>query len=124
MAAFAYAALTAVVIAFLLALACGAPWGELTMGGKYRGRLPVAMRVACLLQGAVLALLAVIVWCSAGMAGPDLQPQAQGWIWWVVAFCAVSVALNLATPSPRERKLWAPVAGALLLASVIVAIQG
>lgn len=122
MAALAYAALTAAVIAFLLALACGAPWGELTMGGKYRGRLPLPMRLACVLQSGVLALLAGLVVCRSGLAGPERQLQAQGWIWAVVAFCAVSVVLNLATPSKRERMLWAPVACAMLLTSTWVAL--
>ncbi len=122
MAALAYAALTAVVIAFLLALASGAPWGELTMGGKFRGRLPLPMRLACVLQSGVLALLAAVVVGSAGLAGLERQLQAQGWVWAAVAFCGVSVVLNLATPSKRERMLWAPVAGAMLLTSTMVAL--
>lgn len=122
MAALAYAVLTAAVIGFLLALACGAPWGELTMGGKFRGRLPLPMRLACVLQSGVLALLAALVVGSAGLAGPARQLQAQGWVWAAVAFCAVSVVLNLATPSRRERMLWAPVAGAMLFTSTMVAL--
>ncbi len=124
MAALAYVALTVAVIAFLLALACGAPWGELTMGGRFRGRLPLPVRVVCVVQAGVLALLAAVVYCSAGLAGPDRMVQAQGWIWAVVAFCVASVGLNLATPSKRERMLWAPVALAMLLASTSVALGG
>lgn len=33
-------------IAFQLALALGAPWGEYAMGGRYPGRFPPGLRLA------------------------------------------------------------------------------
>ena len=39
----------------------------------------------------------------------------------VVAFAAVSLVLNLITPSAGERMLWAPVALVLLVCSLLVA---
>lgn len=117
-----FAALTALVIVFQCALAAGAPWGHLAMGGKFPGRLPVPMRLACLLQIAVLWLLAAVVWCRAGLGWPQWQPLAHNAIWGVVGFSVLSVALNLATPSKAERRLWAPVAIGLALASLRVAL--
>lgn len=38
--AFVFCTLVAVVVLFQLALAAGAPWGHLAMGGKFPGRLP------------------------------------------------------------------------------------
>ncbi|MSP57207.1 MAG: hypothetical protein EXR69_16670, partial [Myxococcales bacterium] len=54
-AAIAYALATALVVGFQVALALGAPWGELAMGGAFPGRFPPAMRVAAVVQGALLA---------------------------------------------------------------------
>ena len=96
LAAVIYLALTAVVVAFQLALAAGAPWGELTMGGAYPGRLPPQMR------GVAVASAALLM----GMAG-------------VVAYAALGVALNAATPSARERVLWLPVVIALAVCALV-----
>jgi hypothetical protein len=45
-------------------------------------------------------------------------------VWAVVAFAAVSLVLNLITPSARERAVWAPAASLLLTSSAVVAIKG
>jgi hypothetical protein len=81
------------------------------------------MRLICVLQGSVLAVLAGLVYCGAGLAGSVRQAQVQGWIWVAVAFWVLSLLLKLVTPSPRERRLWAPVAAAMLLSSAWVAIK-
>lgn len=44
-------------------------------------------------------------------------------IWVVVAFAAVSLALNLMTPSRGERAIWAPAALLLLISSAMVAMD-
>lgn len=40
-----------VVIAFHVAMICGAPWGHLTMGGRWPGALPPAARWLSLARG-------------------------------------------------------------------------
>ena len=45
-------------------------------------------------------------------------------IWIVVAVAALSLVLNLITPSADERVIWAPVALTLLISSAVVAIKG
>ena len=45
-AALVYAALTAGIVVFQLALAAGAPWGAYAMGGAFPGQFPLALRVA------------------------------------------------------------------------------
>ena len=116
-----YIALTAVVIAFQLALAAGAPWGELTMGGAYPGRLPTPMRVAA--AGSVLLLLAcgAVVAVRAGLALLRWRRAARRLIWVVVAYMLVSVVLNAVTPSARERTLWLPVALVLAGCALVIA---
>ncbi|HPG60965.1 MAG TPA: hypothetical protein PK586_03090 [Casimicrobium sp.] len=55
-AALLFVAASCVVGVFQIALALGAPWGELTLGGRWRGSLPLAVRLIPLLSVALLAL--------------------------------------------------------------------
>lgn len=106
---------------FQLCLAAGAPWGALALGGKFPGQLPQHMRWVVAFQACVLIALAWIVLEKAGLTSLS-GGLAVGWLAWVpVAFSAVSLLLNLATSSERERRLWAPVAGLLLCSSSYVA---
>ena len=122
-AAFAYAVISLVVIAFQIALAAGAPWGEFAMGGAYPGQFPPELRVAALVQAAILAALALVVLARAGVALPKWSRTSRWLIWVVVAFSALSLVLNLITPSAGERALWAPVALIMLVTSVTVAVS-
>jgi hypothetical protein len=120
-AALTFAIVTIGAIAFQIALALGAPWGEYAMGGRFQGRLPPAMRIVALVQALLLAVLALGVLSRAGLldlpAGLDLP-----WLVWVaVAFSAVSLVLNAISRSPSERRIWVPVALAMLGSSLIVA---
>ena len=116
-----YAAATAVVVAFQIALALGAPWGAYAMGGAYPGQFPPALRIAALVQAGILIGLAGIVLARAGIALKSWERVARWMVWVAVAFSAVSLVLNLITPSAGERMLWAPVAFALLVCSLLVA---
>lgn len=122
LAAYAFAFFTAVVVLFQAALAAGAPWGALSMGGRFPGRYPPAMRFVALANIVVLSLLAAIVLARAGVALPSWYPASTKLVWGGVAFSALSVVANLATPSRWERILWAPVAVVLLTCSLIVAL--
>jgi hypothetical protein len=121
-AALVFAAVVAFAVAFQLALALGAPLGEYALGGRYPGRLPAAMRVSAVAQAVVLVLLAVIVVSAAGIAVPGIAATFPWLAWLPVLFSAVSLVLNLATPSAGERRVWAPVAAVLLITSLIVAL--
>lgn len=124
LAAIAYIAASLLVVGFQVALALGAPWGEYAMGGRIVGRLPLSMRLLALVQAVVLALMAVVVASSAGLIGPGL-PEGWSWLTWVVvAISALSVVMNGASRSPRERALWVPVGVAMLASSLIVALAG
>jgi hypothetical protein len=123
-AAILFAACTAFTIAFQLALAAGAPWGELAMGGRHPGRLPPTLRVAAAFQSVVLALVAGIVLSRAGLVGSAWRAFSGRAIWGVVALSTLAAVLNTITPSRRERLLWAPVAAVMLVCSVIVATRG
>ena len=118
-----FAALIAIVCLFQLALAGGAPWGEFAMGGAFPGVFPAPMRVAAVAQAAVLAAFALIVLIRAGPAASRWRRAAAWGVWPVVAVMALSVVLNLITPSGMERLIWAPVTLLLFLSSLRVALS-
>lgn len=114
---------SAIAALFQLALALGAPWGDYAMGGRFPGKWPTKMRIAAVIQIAVLFLLAFIVLVKSGLAFDPLYPIARIAIWFVVAFFVLGSILNLATPSKVERMIWAPVNILLLATSVFVALN-
>jgi hypothetical protein len=122
LAATTYAVATAGVIAFQIALALGAPWGAYAMGGAFPGRFPPAMRVAALVQAALLGFLAVVALSHAGVALPSLAAAVPWLIWVVVAVAAISVVMNAMSRSAGERRIWVPVGLVLLVSSVTVAL--
>jgi len=122
LAAWIFAGLLCVLALFQLALAAGAPWGALAMGGRFPGRFPPAMRVAALVQVVIYGLMGAVVFARAGLILPDMLEASRVAVWPVVALTAVAVVLNLITPSRWERRLWAPVATVMLAASLWVAL--
>ena len=118
-----YAVVSFGVIAFQIALALGAPWGAYAVGGAFPGQFPPELRVAAIVQAAILAGLALVVLARAGIALPKWSRTSRWLVWVIVAFSALSLVLNLITPSARERAIWAPVALTMLISSVIVAVS-
>ena len=122
-AAFAFAVVVAGVIAFQAALALGVPWGSYAMGGAFPGRFPPRMRLAAVVQAALLAITVAIVLSRAGLVLPTWS-EAAGWlIWAVVAIGLVGVVLNAISPSASERRIWVPVTLMMLACSVVVAVS-
>ncbi len=120
--AIVFALVTGIVVAFQLALAAGAPWGAYAMGGAFPGRMPAPMRVAAIVQAALLAAIAMVVLSTAGLVAPELVDDWP-WLAWVpVVVSAVAVVLNASTRSAGERRLWLPVTVVLLLCSLGVAL--
>jgi hypothetical protein len=120
-AAIIYAVVTTGVVTFQLTLAAGAPWGAYAMGGAFPGQFPLAMRAAAVVQAALLAAQVGVVLARAGLALPRWAKASRWLIWFVVAFGALSLVLNLITPSAGERAIWAPTALVLLVTSLVVA---
>ena len=106
---------------FQLALIAGAPWGELTLGGRWPGALPLRARLLPLVSLALLVAFATIILSRAGVIQTGLGQFVPALAWVVVAYCAVGVVANLATPSRRERALWLPVVTSMLVSSAVVA---
>lgn len=101
--------LLAGITAFQVSLAAGAPWGRLAWGGGHDGVLPTDLRAA--------SAGAAVLWGAVTVAVATQRPgSARAQTMLLRGVCGVSVAgaaLNLASPSPAERALWAPVSAAV-----------
>ncbi|HSL44351.1 MAG TPA: hypothetical protein VK897_13025 [Anaerolineales bacterium] len=122
-AAIIYAIVTLGVVAFQIALAAGAPWGAYAMGGASPGQFPPALRIAAMTQAALLAGMAAVILARAGLVLPGWSQVSHWLVWIVVALTALSLVLNLITPSAGERAIWAPTLLLLLISSLIVAFS-
>ncbi len=121
-AALLFAALAAVVAGFQVALAAGMPWGELTWGGRFPGRLPGYMRGVAALSTVLMLGFALVVAVRAGVLLPGWEPVSRALVWGVVAYCVLGVLANALTPSRWERIIWLPVVSVLLLCSLVIAL--
>jgi hypothetical protein len=122
-AAHVFTFLVALVVAFQIALAAGAPWGHLTWGGRFPGRLPKRMRGVAIFSAVLLIGFAVVVEVRAGVLLPEWQELSRILIWVVVAYCALGTVANAITPSRWERIIWLPVVLGCLACSFLVAIS-
>ena len=93
-AALFYAAVSAGVVAFQIALAVGAPWGVYAMGGAFPGQLPPALRIAEVIQAALLIGMAAVVMSRAGLILARWSRVSRWLVWVVVAFAAVSFSYS------------------------------
>lgn len=111
------------VVAFQAAVAAGAPWGRWTQGGGTPGPLAVPGRVVAVVSAAVLTAMALGLLARTGQGPAAGAPRRLVDVvaWVSTVYLGLGVALNLATPSPQERALWAPVTAVLFgLALVVV----
>ena len=120
--ALVFAVTAAGVVAFQIALALGAPWGEYAMGGAFPGRFPPPLRVAALIQAVLIGLLAVAVLSAAGLVLVELGVAAPWLIWAAVVVSAVALVLNAISRSAGERRIWVPVAVVMFVSSLVVAL--
>ena len=120
MAAILYALIIALVVLFQLCLIFGAPWGQITQGGRYEGSLPVGGRVVATLSVPTLIFMGASITSAAG-----LMPNWADWTAYAaIAVQALSTTLNWITPSQKERFLWGPITSImLLLAAYVVFIK-
>jgi hypothetical protein len=122
-AALLFALASSVVCAFQVALAFGAPWGEFTLGGRWRGSLPPKVRLVPLFSLVLLVGFAAVIVARANIAFPLLHEQSRHLAWVVVSYCALGSFANSITPSKRERNLWLPIVLLMLASSTVVALS-
>ena len=114
--------MSVVAIAFQVALLFGAPWGHLTLGGKYTGALPPRVRPVAAISAALLGAFALIVLARAQLAFHELHNVARTAVWFPIAYLVLGSILNTITPSKAERRLWLPIILLLLVSSLVVAL--
>jgi hypothetical protein len=122
-AAIIYAIVTLGVVAFEIALAAGAPWGAYAMGGASPGQFPPALRIGAIIQAVLLVGMAAVILARAGLTLPGWSRMSHWLVWIVVALTALSLVLNLISPSAGERAIWVPTLLLLLISSLIVAFS-
>jgi hypothetical protein len=93
------------------------------MGGAFPGTFPWPLRFAALAQAALLSGTAIVVLSAAGLVLTAWATRMRRLMWLIVVLAAISLVLNLITPSAGERAIWAPVALLLLTTSIVVAVQ-
>ena len=115
-----YALIIALVVLFQLCLIFGAPWGQITQGGRYEGSLPVTRRVAAFSSVPILICMGASITSAAG-----LSPYWEGWTGYAaIVMQTLSTTLNWITPSQKERLLWGPITSIMfLLAAYVVFIK-
>jgi hypothetical protein len=117
-----FVVLSSLVIFFQLALLFGAAWGEFTLGGKWRGRLPAKARLIPLVSALLIAAFIFIVLKRSGVDVLRFQVDLGSWIWVVVGYCGLGIVANAATPSQRERRIWLPIVSLMFCSSLGVAL--
>ncbi|MBV7380238.1 hypothetical protein [Maritimibacter dapengensis] len=117
----AYLLCAAGVVAFHIAMLFGAPWGNLTMGGRFPGRYTGARKLVSLSQIAIIVALSAMVAGSAGFIGWTPPRWA---LWLALGISGLSVLANGATPSAPERQIWLPVTLVMFFSVLTVATMG
>jgi hypothetical protein len=100
--------LLALVAAFQAALAGGAPWGDMSYGGRAEtvgGVLPPSYRAMSAASVLVLAFGAWIVLERAGLVGSGILGDGflRAAVWALVVFLVANTATNAASKHPIER---------------------
>lgn len=116
-AAILYAACAGLAGFVQLALVAGAPWGRLTMGGRWPARLPPHARILSMGQAMMLATMSTVVLGHGGVINVT-TPKAV--MVMVVFLTGLSCFANNLTPSRDERRLWGPTTGIMLVCSLVV----
>lgn len=111
----------ALVTAFQVALAAGAPLGAAAWSGAHPGRLPDELRVASSVS-AVVWLLAALVVLARGGVGVRLPARVgRTGVRALVGLLGLGAAMNAASSSPWERYGWAPFVVVLLVLCALLA---
>ena len=116
--------LLAVIVVFQIALALGAPLGDMAWGGRNPGVLPMRLRIASAVVALVIyPLIALVVLGAAGVIEAEWLPEGlrAPLMWGLTAFLGLGALANFASRSPRER-VWGPVALATAVCCGIVAL--
>lgn len=114
---------TLAVALFQIALAAGLPLGAMAWGGQAQV-LPVALRWASAAAATYLLLTVAVLAVRASIL---ILPWGRGiavwWTWILTVQLALNTAANLASQSPPERMVMAPLTAVMTLLTLVVALS-
>ncbi len=121
MAASVGVALLAGLAVFQVLLAAGAPLGRFAWGGRH-DVLPAGQRVGSAVSVAVYAVVAVVLLARADVLDvlPDGPVHVLTWV--LTGYLALATAMNAMSRSRPERLVMTPVALALAVACLLLAL--
>lgn len=109
---------------FQVSLAAGAPWGRYAWGGQHDGVLTTRLRVASLSSVLVYVLIAlVLLWRADLVQGGPSEGVVHGLTWAITAYFLLGTVMNAVSRSRPERNVMTPVAAALFVLSLLVAVS-
>lgn len=114
-----------VIVIFQIALALGAPLGDMAWGGRNPGVLPMRLRIASGVVALVIyPLIALVVLGAAGVIEAEWLPRAvrAPLMWGLTGFLGLGALANFASRSPTER-VWGPVALGIAICCAIIALD-
>jgi hypothetical protein len=108
LSAWTAALLLAGVATFQAGLAAGAPWGDMSYGGRadtVDGVLPGSYRVMSAAAIVILLVAAWVILARAGVASPWSSPPAllRGTTWFIFAYLVLNTVMNGTSSHPGER---------------------
>ena len=107
---------------FQLLLALGAPIGHMAWGGKYK-KLPFSLRVASFFSAMVFVFGTICVLERAQILDLLNSPVlTKIFVWILVVIFAMSTLGNISSTSKMEKRVMTPIAIALCLTCLIIAI--
>ena len=114
--------LLAALAVFQLALAGGAPLGRFAWGGQHVV-LPTRLRAGSVVSVAVYGVVALLLLQAAGAHSLLPRGLVDVGMWVLTGYFALGVALNAASRSRPERLVMTPVALALAVVCLVLALR-
>jgi hypothetical protein len=115
-------ALLAGLTAFQALLVAGMPFGHFAWGGQHR-ILPQQLRIGSAISIVLYAIFAAIVLDRAGLISVFPEGVRQWAIWVLAGYSLLGIGMNLISRSKPERNTMAPVAAALCVLFVLIAMS-
>ncbi len=110
------------VSVFQWTLVLGSPFGEYTLGGQNKGKLPKKLRVVSFFSMLVNLAIAGHYYAQTGalqtLLNTELNEIAN---WALVGFFAIGLSMNAISRSKKERNLWVPVLIVSFICAILVA---
>jgi hypothetical protein len=111
------------MMCFQILLALGFPLGQAAWGGKYIGKLPPRFRIASLFSAVIFVIASLFVLEKADVFSVFNSPNVvTAGVWVLAGFIALSALGNFVSQSKWEKRIMAPIALALSLLCITVAI--